>query len=250
MKIPKVISHRGGAARYPENTLAGFRRTVEIGADGVEFDVHRCASGELVVIHDDDLQRTTNGVGLIKESSWSEIKRLSAGRWFGDKFTDEKVPLLSEVLEVFQDSNLIINIEIKNTPMGYPDIEDDLLEALSGYSKRDNILVSSFDHQFLKRLREKDDLLQIGVLCAAMLLNPGEYAAQLGAKYYINAFDCLLPEAVSEAQSLGLQVVAWTLNNPRDWAQAIQCEVDAIVTDDPEYLQGWLTALKSQSALV
>lgn len=247
MKLPKVIAHRGGSRLTPENTLAGFRRSVEIGADGVEFDVHRCASGELVVIHDDDLQRTTNGVGLVKESSYAEISRLSAGKWFAPEFAAEKVPLLSDVLNTFSEK-MIINIEVKNTPVGYPGIEEDLLEALSGFVHRKNILVSSFDHHFLKRLRSLDSDLRIGVLGAAMLLNPGEYAAQIGATYYINAFDCLLPEAVAEAQDSGLSVVVWTLNNQRDWAEAVRFGVDAIVTDDPDGLQTWIAGLASAPA--
>lgn len=244
MKTPKVISHRGGANRYPENTLAGFRRTVEIGADGVEFDVHRCSSGELVVIHDDDLQRTTNGVGLVKEASYSEIERLSAGKWFAPEFAGEHVPLLSEVLEVLDDK-ILINIEVKNTPIGYPGIEHDLLEALDGYKHRANVVVSSFDHHFLRRLHGLDNSISIAVLAAAMLDNPAEYASRFDAKYYINAFDCLLPEAVQEAQEAGLFVGVWTLNHPRDWAEAVRFGVDGIYTDDPEALQDWLSKTKT-----
>ena len=239
MKLPKVIAHRGGARRTPENTLSGFVRSVELGVDGVEFDVHRCASGELVVIHDDDLQRTTNGVGLVKESSYAELSRLSAGKWFAPEFAAEKVPLLSEVLAVL-DENMLIDIEIKNTPVGYPGIEEDLLQALDGYAHRANVVVSSFDHHFLGRLRALDDTVGIGVLAAAMLLDAGAYAQRLSATYYINAFDCLLPEAVAEAQAAGLTVVAWTLNHSREWAEAMRFGVDAIVTDDPDALKAWL----------
>lgn len=246
MKIPEVIAHRGGAMRYPENTLAGFRRSVEIGVYGVEFDVHRCASGELVVIHDDDLGRTTNGVGYIKEASYSEIKRLSAGKWFAPEFAKEHVPLLEEVLSVFDDK-ILINIEIKNTPMGYAGIEDDLLTCLSQFEHRDNVLVSSFDHHFLRRLRHLDSTIKIGVLQAGMLVDIGEYAGRFNATHYINAFDCLLPEAVSEAQAAGLKVVVWTLNTAKEWADALRFGVDAIITDDPESLQQWLKKIQENA---
>ncbi|MBY0546564.1 MAG: hypothetical protein K2W95_04690 [Candidatus Obscuribacterales bacterium] len=242
MKIPKVIAHRGGAERTPENTLAGFKRSVEIGADGVEFDVHRCATGELVVIHDDDLQRTTNGVGLVKESSYSEIARLSAGKWFSPEFATERVPLLKDVLALF-DERMLINIEVKNTPVGYPGIEDDLLEILAEYSHKKNVLVSSFDHHFLRRLRALDKELRIGILQAAMLVEPGEYAARFAATHYINAFDCLLPEAVAEAQNAGLTVMVWTLDHPREWAEALRFGVDAIITNDPDGLKVWLAGV-------
>lgn len=247
MRTPKIIAHRGGARRTPENTLAAFKRSVEIGVDGVEFDVHRCATGELVVIHDDDLQRTTNGVGMIKESSYSEIARLSAGKWFSPEFIEERVPLLTDVLAVF-DERMLINIEVKNTPVGYDGIEDDLLEVLADFPHRKNILVSSFDHHFLRRLRSRDEEIRIGILQAAMLVDPGEYASRFSASHYINAFDCLLPEAVAEAQAAGLTVVVWTLNNPRDWAEALRFGVDAICTDDPDGLKVWLAGVTSAEA--
>lgn len=242
--IPKIISHRGGRRWAPENTLAGFKKTVEFGADGVEFDVHRCASGELVVIHDDDLARTTNGVGLIKEASYAELKRLSAGRWFAPEFESERIPLLSEVLDVFDD-RILINIEIKNAPIGYPGIEEDLLETLSGYKHKDNVLVSSFDHYCLKRLREADKSVKIGVLQAGMFLGVRQYAEQFGASHYIQAFDCLLPEGIDEAHAAGLEVVVWTLNSPAQWKMAVERRVDAICTDDPEGCRRYLSGLKA-----
>src|SRR5881394_1100240 len=96
----QVIAHRGGRKWAPENTLAAFRKSVEAGCDAVELDIHRCATGELIVIHDDDLQRTTNGGGLVKDATFAELKRLSAGEWFSPEFKSEKLPTLQEVLDL------------------------------------------------------------------------------------------------------------------------------------------------------
>lgn len=229
--------------------MAAFRRSVEFGAAGVEFDVHRCKTGELVVIHDDDLQRTTNGVGLIKDASLDELKRLSAGKWFDDEFAGEQIPLLAEALEVFTEE-MIINIEVKNAPVGYPGIEADLLEELDGYRYRHNVVVSSFDHYFLRRLRALDDSISIGLLMAGMFTDVKEYARKFRASHYIQAFDCLLPEGVEEAHDAGLEVVAWTLNDWRDWREAVKRGVDIICTDDPEALRDYLVRLEDSSALV
>ncbi|MBY0358011.1 MAG: glycerophosphodiester phosphodiesterase [Candidatus Obscuribacterales bacterium] len=237
--LPKIIAHRGGRNWAPENTLASFGKSVQFGAAGVEFDVHRCATGELIVIHDDDLKRTTNGVGYIKDISYPEIERLSAGLWFDKEFRSEKVPLLAEVLSLFPE-NMLINIELKNAPIGYDDIESDLLRELERYPHRDNVVVSSFDHHCLQRLRALDSEIKIGILAAAMLVDLKDYAAKLKAQYYIQAFDCLLPEGAREAKEAGLELFVWTVNEPREWKRCLELGVDAIITDDPEGLRKYL----------
>lgn len=233
--FPSIIAHRGGRDWAPENTLAAFRKSVELGVDGVEFDVHRCASGELVVIHDDDLQRTTNGVGLVKDSSLPELKRLSAGLWFDKSFREERIPLLTEVLDVLK-PGMLIDIELKNAPIGYESIEEDLLSVIQPYRDRLDLAVSSFDHHCLKRLRALDSQIKIGVLCAANLIDVAEYAAKFNAEYYIQDYDCLLPEAVYEAKQAGLKVIVWTVNDLQRWQKLIDMGVDGICTDTPAEL--------------
>lgn len=219
--------------------MAAFRKSVEAGVDGVEFDVHRCATGELVVIHDDDLPRTTNGAGYVKEASYAELQRLSAGLWFDEKYQNERVPLLSDVLSLFNDK-MLINIELKNAPMGYDGIEEDLLAELEHYQHRKNVVVSSFDHLLLRRLHALDETIAIGILGAAMLVDIKEYAAKFGAKHYMQAFDCFLPEARKEAADAGISVLVWTVNERKEWERAIQMNIDGIITDDPEGLALYL----------
>lgn len=234
-KFPAIIAHRGGRDWAPENTLAAFAKSVELGVDGVEFDVHRCATGELVVIHDDDLQRTTNGVGLIKDSSLAELKRLSAGLWFDKVFREERVPLLTEVLDLLK-PGMLIDIELKNAPIGYDGIEEDLLDVIEPYRQSLDLAVSSFDHHCLRRLRALDSDIKIGVLCAANLIDLAEYAAKFNASYYIQDFDCLLPESVVEAKQAGLKTIVWTVNDLHRWQQLIEMGVDGICTDHPAEL--------------
>jgi glycerophosphoryl diester phosphodiesterase len=234
-QFPGIIAHRGGRDWAPENTLAAFHKSVELGVDGVEFDVHRCSSGELVVIHDDDLQRTTNGVGLVKESSLPELKRLSAGLWYDKTFREEKIPLLTEVLDVLK-PGMLIDIELKNAPIGYEGIEEDLLNVIEPYRQQLNLAVSSFDHHCLRRLRALDSDIDIGVLCSANLIDIAEYAEKFKAKYYIQDYDCLLPEAVYEAKAAGLNVIVWTVNDVYRWQKLIDLGVDGICTDSPAEL--------------
>jgi glycerophosphoryl diester phosphodiesterase len=239
LKKPTLIAHRGGREWAPENTLIAFRKSLEFGVDGIELDVHRCSSGELVVIHDEDLARTTNGAGLVKDASLAELKRLDAGKWYDKEFAGERIPTLQEVLDLIA-GKVVLNIEIKNTPVDYPDIEDDLLDLIENYPNRDSLIVSSFDHQFVRRLHGKAPDLKVALLAAGLFVDLGEYAAKLGAKYYHPALDCIRGETVQEAHDAGLIVNVWTANSRREWTDAIAFGVDGIVTDDPEGLRQFL----------
>ncbi len=233
---PLVIAHRGGVDWAPENTLAAFKKSVESKVGGVEFDVHRCSSGELVIIHDDDLKRTTNGSGLVKDRSYNELKELSCGLWIAEEFKNERVPLLTEALDLFT-HDMLVNIELKNSPMGYEGIEKDLLSVIAPYRKKLNILVSSFDHHCLRRLRKLDQDIQIGILAAASLVDLKEYADKFNATYYIQDHDCLMPDAVIEAKQAGLKVIVWSANDRQKWRRLIELGVDGICTDSPGILQ-------------
>ncbi len=246
---PRVFAHRGGRDWAPENTMVAFRKSVEAGVDGIELDVQRCATGELVVIHDADVARTTNGVGLVRDSSYAELKRLNAGEWFDPEFEDEYIPLLSEVLDLIS-GKLVLNIEIKNTPIEYPGIDDDLIDFLSDYPHRDKLIISSFDHYIIKSLHEKDESLMTALLADALLVDLTEYAAKLGTRAWHPCFDALRQEAVEEAHAAGLAVNTWTVNTERDWRHAVRIGVDGIVTDDPDGLMTFLqrTGLRSSSS--
>lgn len=238
---PKVIAHRGSRRIAPENTLEAFKLSLDAGAEGIEFDVHRCSTGELVVIHDDTVNRTTNGVGHVKDISWDELQRLDAGSWFDSQFQSVKIPSIKQVLDLVSGS-VILNIEVKNAPTDYPDIEEDVLALLAGYPK-ETIIVSSFDHKLLKRFAKLNPSLNLAVLADGIFLDIGKYASELNAKYWHPGFNELRADAVEDAHKAGLKVNAWTLNDPRQWTSAIQMKVDGIVTDDPAGLVAYLQRL-------
>ena len=242
MRLPKIFAHRGGRKWAPENTLAAFAKSLELGVDGIELDVQRCASGELVVIHDHQLSRTTTGAGLVQDATFAELSHLSAGLSFGEAFKEERIPLLSQVLDLIA-GKMIINIELKNAPVEYPGLEDDLLDVIKGYPTPEGLLFSSFDHHILQQLHRKAPSLNIAVLAACSFVDIDSYAAKLGAGYLNAAFDCLTAGAVSEAQAVGLEVNVWTVNTASDWSRAITLGVDGIITDDPEGLKAYLAQL-------
>lgn len=238
MKIPQIIAHRGGRAWAPENTMAGFRRSLELGVHGIELDVQRCTTGELVVFHDEDLKRTTDSAGLLANCSFEELRRLSAGEWYEERFSDERIPLLKEVLDLLQ-GKIVLNIELKNSPIEYPDIEDDLLDVIAGYPV-ESLIISSFDHKLMFKLHEKAPELKIALLAAAIFHDLDTTATTIGASFFHPCYDCLRPEVVEEAQAHGLHVNVWTCNSPNQWRECIRMGVDGIITDDPEALKQYL----------
>ena len=245
---PKVIAHRGARKIAPENTIEAFKLSLEAGCDGIEFDVHRCSTGELVVIHDDQVNRTTNGVGFVKEISWGELQRLDAGSWFDSQFAGARIPSLRQVLDLVKGS-VVLNIEIKNAPTDYPDIEEDLVAELGGYPL-EKVIVSSFDHKFLRRLSKLDRTLNLAVLADVVFEDVVNYVQNLNAKYWHPGFGELRAAEVEEAHAGGLLVNTWTINEQRGWASAIKMNVDGIVTDDSRGLVQYLRAIQAASARV
>lgn len=228
--------------------MEAFKLSLDAGVDGIEFDVHRCSTGELVVIHDDDVNRTTNGVGLVRDISYAELRRLDAGSWFHPKFSSARIPTLREVLDLVA-GKIILNIELKNTPIDYPGIEEDLLLLLEDYPKS-TIIISSFDHKIIRRLSRIDGSLQLAVLADALFLDINKYALNLGARFWHPCFGSLREDAVEEAHQGGLKINAWTINSPKEWVAAVKMKLDGIVTDDPEGLIKMLERARALSASV
>lgn len=234
-----VIAHRGGRKWAPENTMAAFRKCVENGIDGIELDIHRCKTGELVVVHDENLSRTTSGSGIVKDKTWDELQKMSAGSWFSPAFKDEKIPLLADVLKLI-DGKLLLNIEVKNAPTAYAGIEDDLLKQLASYKYPDKILVSSFDHELIKRIHDKAPQYKVAFLNDGILVDLKGYSKKIGAQAWNPAFGDVRSDSIKQAHDAGVEVNVWTVNKPEDWQSAIDMGVDGICTDDPVALKEYL----------
>lgn len=201
---PNIIAHRGGKLWAPENTLEAFRKALEFGVYGIELDVHRL-NGELVITHDLPVA-TADGA--------------------------HSYPILSEVLSLVN-GQCVLNIEVKNAPIEYPGIENEILEALRDYPRKDRIIFSSFDHALMRKLRRRGRQYQTAVLVNGMLENIGAYARKLGAKALHPQFVNLRADHVEAAHKAGLIVNAWTLNTPAEWESACRMGINGIVTDDP-----------------
>ncbi|MDQ7826832.1 MAG: glycerophosphodiester phosphodiesterase family protein [Candidatus Eremiobacteraeota bacterium] len=161
-KKPFIIGHRGASSLAPENTMASFRKAQTLGAEMIELDVHRTKDGALIIMHDDTVDRTTDGQGAVKDLTLREIKALDAGSWFSPDFKGEGVPTFDEVLQ-WARGKVKIDIEIKNS-MQYPGIEKEIISLLKARGMEKNVIITSFDPQCIKNVKKEDSTIKTGVL--------------------------------------------------------------------------------------
>jgi len=220
------IGHRGACGYEPENTLRSFQKAIEMRVPMIEFDVYALGGGEVVVIHDDTVDRTTNGKGYVQKMSFEEIRMLDAGK-------GEKVPTLQEVLDLVA-GKIQVNVELKGEGTAEPVAK--IIEEYvhdKGWSY-DHFLVSSFNHHELKKFHEICPKVRIGALLSAIPLGYATLAEDMGC-YSINLDkDFINQEFVADAHGRGLKVFVWTVNEPEDISRMKELEVDGIFTNYPD----------------
>ncbi len=229
---PYVIAHRGASGEAPENTMASFELALAQKADLVELDVHVTADDALIVMHDFAVDRTTDGHGLVREMTLAQIRGLDAAARFPGGFSRQAVPTLDEVLE-WSGGKVPVAIEIKSGPVRYPGVEARLAEALAKHGLVDAVMVISFDHGALLRLKRMDPRIATGVLYACAPVAPSSLAMAAHADALLPHWGDLGPEMVEDAHANGLAVSTWTVDDEREMAWAASMGVDAIATNFP-----------------
>lgn len=236
MKSIINYAHRGASGYCPENTMAAFEKSLELGATGIETDVQMTKDGQLVLIHDENLKRTTGYDGQIKDVTYDKIKTLDAGSWYGEQFANEHVPLLSELLTWIAPTNMTLNIEIKNNIEPYIGIEQKLVKTIHEYGLADRVVISSFDHYTLETCKQLAPDIQTGILYMENLVRPWNYANSIGATALHSHYATVTAEAVQQAQQAGVIYNVWTVNDPAMMRKLIEMEVGGIITDYPDIL--------------
>jgi glycerophosphoryl diester phosphodiesterase len=237
---PLNIAHRGARDVAPENTLAAFQAALDAGADGIELDVTRCATGEIVVIHDDTVDRTTDGAGLIKALPYDAVRELDAGSWFDARFEGERIPLLPEVLDAVG-GRLRINIEIKGRAWRGDGLEAEIAAMVRARALAEHVVISSFNPWALARMKRAAPELACGLLYAspASHLDLGPLVANgwLRAEALHPQLRLVTPFYMARAQRRGLRVNVWTVNQKAEMQHLIALGVDGIITDHPALLR-------------
>jgi glycerophosphoryl diester phosphodiesterase len=228
--IPAIEAHRGDSANAPENTLAAFRRAVELQAPWIELDVHPARDGTLMVLHDDTVDRTTNGSGAVCGMTIDELSRLDAGSWFAASFAGEGIPQLVQVLEMVAPTDTRLNVEIKSSPSGL-DVPRALVDLLRRYGREGRYVVSSFDLAALLQVRA------IAPEVALALIGQGPEILVHARRHrlpWIHAHRGTLDkELVAQAHASGISVNVWTVDDPALLAFWRSTGVDKLCTNRP-----------------
>ncbi|HEX6290839.1 MAG TPA: glycerophosphodiester phosphodiesterase family protein [Herpetosiphonaceae bacterium] len=229
---PQVIGHRGAAGYAPENTMASFERGLSLGVDAIELDVHPTSDGELVVIHDPTLDRTTDGHGLVSAHTLAQIQQLDAGSWFDPAFAGQRVPLFRDVMSWARGRTRVV-IEIKQGPIFYPNVEELLIAALDQTGMRDQVMVISFDHHSVRKFKQLAPDVPTGVLYAGRCINPVALACDAQADALMPHWAMLTKEEVAAAHDAGLFIGPWG-GPEQNYEFIFATGVDAVIGDFPD----------------
>jgi glycerophosphoryl diester phosphodiesterase len=222
------IGHRGAKGYVAENTIESIQKALEFGVDGIEIDVHLCASGELVVFHDITLDRMTNGTGEVRKYSLSELKQLTVNGQF-------LIPTLEEILHTI-DKKCVLNIELKgkNTASKVCEIIDEVVKT-NGW-KYSDFIVSSFQHHELETVFKNNLNIPLGVLTKASVEEAIEFAETINAVAIHPNYALLTSQNVKRAQAEGYMVYTWTVNDEQTIKRMKSYNVDGIISDVPDRL--------------
>jgi glycerophosphoryl diester phosphodiesterase len=247
---PLNIGHRGASQVAPENTLAAFRAAHEMGADGVELDVSLCADGEVVVIHDNTVDRTTDGQGLVRKLRLESLEGLDAGSWFGPEFAGERIPSLREVMEWAQDG-MLLNIELKGVSPRSDGLEHKVIQLIREHQLQGRVNLSSFNPFALRRVKLIDPQLETGLLYSPdlPLFLRRAWLRPFCRPNALHAHRVLVGDAYMDwARQKGYRVNVWKVDRAEDMAGLISQGVDMIITNRPDVLASVLGPGKDSNA--
>lgn len=231
--MTQILAHRGARTEAPENTLPAFERALELGADGIEFDVRLTADGIPVVIHDETVDRTTAGQGAVVAQSLAQLRRLEASAGMSG-FDGVRIPTLTEVLELVAHTNMVINIEVKDSPQTHPGLGEQVVAAVERHGIADRTVLSSFNPASLDSLRQLGATSELALILRGGLFRPWASAKQSGASaIHIKANRSINPHFVRRAHAAGVMVRPWIVNSEAELHRMFRIEVDAVFTDLP-----------------
>jgi glycerophosphoryl diester phosphodiesterase len=225
------IAHRGYSGKFDENTMLAFEKAIEYKADGIETDVQLSQDNIPVIIHDETLDRTTNGIGYVKDYTLAELKMFRTKN-------GEEIPTLKELLELVAKSNLkVLNLELKNSIFPYQGLEEKVLEMIEQYNLKEKIIISSFNHLSLVKIRSLDDKIKLGALTDSTLANVPKYLKDIKVQCYHPCFpSILIEEYMKEIKEAGIMVNPYTVNEEEHMKMVIRVKPDCIITNEIEKL--------------
>jgi len=237
------IAHRGFSGNYPENTMLAFRKALELGVDAIELDVQLSKDGEVMIFHDESLMRTTGENGLLMERTCSELQALDASGSLRDEFGINCIPTLSEYLEYTSDFDILTFLELKNSMIPYPNIEEKVKEVIYRYGQQKKIVLFTANHPSVIRFGEIAPDVRLLFPFDNWIYDYGAYCQKHGISACMPYFHALTPEVVSEIKAHGVAIYPWIIDEPLDMHTLLSLGVDGILTNFPDrlkvILRGW-----------
>lgn len=230
------FAHRGASFDYPENTILSLKEGIKSGANGLEIDVHKTKDNKLVVIHDEDIERTYLGKGLVKDFTLDELRKFKNRKKLFRDNVECNIPTLEEVLELIKGKDITLNIELKTDEIHYKGIEENVISLINEYKLNKQIILSSFNHDSIKIAKGLDSSIKTGILYYKPIEDVINYAKSLGVDAIHPDLSLVSRELIQEAHNNNLKVNIYTVNNPIYMRLLIKNKADGLFTDYPELL--------------
>lgn len=230
----RIWAHRGSSHTEPENTMAAFEQAIRDGADGIEIDVQFSKDKQVVVVHDEFLKRLAGVEALVQDLDYSELEQLNIAKHWQDGRTIHRMPLLTEVLDLLKPTDLMLNIELKNSTYMQPGLEAAVLALVKERQLEDQIIYSSFNHYSMQLIAAEGFGPNCGLLYSEMIVEPWNYAKQVGVGAIHPLFSNLqIPGFVENCAAAGIKIHAWTIDREDHLNMVIPLNIDAIITNEP-----------------
>ncbi|MBM7648123.1 glycerophosphoryl diester phosphodiesterase [Bacillus ectoiniformans] len=229
-----IFGHRGYSLIAPENTMTAFIKAEQAGAEGIELDVQLTKDGELAVIHDEKVDRTTNGKGYVKDYLAQDLQKLDASYTFKGLEETPRIPLLREVFEWMKNNEIICNIELKNNELPYEGMEEKVIQLIREYHYEQRVIISSFNHYSLTHFYQLAPDIETAPLYSSNLYMPWTYAQAIRAKAIHPNIRTLNNHIIQSSLESGVSVRPYTVNKEKQMRWLIEQKCSAFFTDDPK----------------
>jgi glycerophosphoryl diester phosphodiesterase len=240
-----TYGHRGFSGCYPENTMISFKKAVEEAyADGIELDVHLSKDDQLVIIHDEKVDRTTDGTGFVKDMTLEELKKLDASYKFPQyKGSESKILTFEEYCKYIKDTHVVTNIELKTNLIYYKDIEEKTLAMVKKYGLEDRVIFSSFNPSSVTFIKNEDRNIPCGLLCPDWGMgNAGYLTHKLGMQFFHPDISTLTKDTVDECIMNGINLNVWTVNDMESLKKCVDWGITGVITNYPDIVKSYLAA--------
>ena len=228
------FAHRGFSGKYPENTMLAFKKAYEAGCDGIELDVHLTKDNVMVIIHDEDIERTTNGKGAVRDFTYDELRQFDASAGFAGQYGFNPVPSFEEYVDWVKDLDIITNVEIKNSVYYYDGLEEALIEMIRKNHIEDKIIFSSFNNASIMKCKQLAPEIQCGFLMEGCIGNAGAYVKKMGVECAHPDWHRLSDAEIAGCKALGIRINTWTVNEEKEMVRLRDLGVDGIISNYPD----------------